>query len=70
VDIGQALQTASTLLSSTTVRLRNATRASELNPEYFLLHYVLGRAYAQKKMYRGPSAFWRGLSTPILATSF
>ena len=24
---------------------------SELNPGYFLLHYVLGRAYAQKKMY-------------------
>jgi TolB-like protein/lipopolysaccharide biosynthesis regulator YciM len=26
-------------------------RASELNPDYFLLHYVLGRAYAQKRMY-------------------
>jgi tetratricopeptide (TPR) repeat protein len=24
---------------------------SELNPGYFLLHYVLGRAYAHKKMY-------------------
>jgi TolB-like protein/Tfp pilus assembly protein PilF len=26
-------------------------KASELNPGYFLLHYVLGRSYAQKRMY-------------------
>jgi len=26
-------------------------KASELNPGYFLLHYVVGRSYAQKKMY-------------------
>jgi tetratricopeptide (TPR) repeat protein len=31
--------------------IEECNRASELNPEYFLLHYVLGRAYAQKKMY-------------------
>jgi TolB-like protein/tetratricopeptide (TPR) repeat protein len=31
--------------------IEECRRASELNPEYFLLHYVLGRAYAQKKMF-------------------
>jgi TolB-like protein/Flp pilus assembly protein TadD len=31
--------------------IEECRRASNLNPDYFLLHYVLGRAYAQKRMY-------------------
>jgi TolB-like protein/Tfp pilus assembly protein PilF len=31
--------------------IEECRRAFELNPNYFLLHYVLGRSYVQKRMY-------------------
>ena len=31
--------------------IEECRKANTLNPDYFLLHYVLGRSYAQKRMY-------------------